>query len=135
MVLSLCNYCTFLLEFTVMIKLVYLCMQYRSLPLKKFLWDQWTHVTIRHDVINTINVTQAVNHIPMVRNTITLQLGSIKNVYSVYIASKNLCKVHCNRIVWWTQFVTSKMPLQHTKFPLINFLGITREGWIHFKCC
>ena len=24
--------------------------------------------------------------------------------------------VHCNRIVWWTQFVISKLPLQHTKF-------------------
>ena len=35
MVLSICNY--FLLEFTVMKELVYLCMQYRSLPLKEFL--------------------------------------------------------------------------------------------------
>jgi len=34
MVLSLCNY--FLIELTVMKELVYLCMQYRSLPLKKF---------------------------------------------------------------------------------------------------
>jgi len=28
---------------------------------------------VLHDVINTIHVTQAVNHSPMVRNTIALQ--------------------------------------------------------------
>ena len=35
---------TFLLEFTVMKELVYLCMQYKSLLLKKFLWRGYTQI-------------------------------------------------------------------------------------------
>ena len=48
--------------------------------------SEYMHVTM-DDVINTIHVTRAVNHIPMVRNTIlfkTLQLGSSKNICSVF---------------------------------------------------
>ena len=51
------------------------------------------HMLLRDNVLyHTIHITREVNHIPMVRNTIfkILQLGS----------SKNVCSVHCNRIVW-----------------------------------
>ena len=49
-------------------------------------------------VITTMHVTRAVNHIPMVRNTIFRILATVVKIFAVY--SKTVFSVHCNRIVW-----------------------------------
>jgi len=112
---------TLLLEFTVMKQLVYLYMQYSSLPLKKFLWrGYWYRSASEHMLLCMMWSTQYM----LVGQLTTFQWwGTLKycswevvKIFVVYI----LWNVHCNRIVWWTQFMISKMPLQHTKFPLMR---------------
>jgi len=92
-VLSLCNY--FPLTIHCNERVVYLCMQYRSLPLKNFcegVTNQWTHVTM-HDVINAMHVTWAVSHIPLVRNYLKHYSWEVVKIFAVYI----FWNVHCNR--------------------------------------
>ena len=52
--------------------------------------------------------------------------SSLLRIAIVVHDSKKFWNVHCIRIVWWTQFVAPKMPLQNAKFPLIGQL---------YHCC
>jgi len=47
----------------------------------------------------------------------------VVKMFAVYI----FWNVHCNRIVWWMKFVISKIPVQHTKFPLMDYFPCCRK--------
>ena len=92
-ILSLCNYFPFRIDSNKRVGVFMQLWNTEACPWKKYcegVTDQWTLNHVLHDLINTTYVTQTVNHIPMVRNTITkiLQWVSSKNVCSVYIMVK-----------------------------------------------